>query len=147
MRVLLLQDVKNVGKKDQIIEVSDGYANNFLLPKRLAIPATKKGIEIRDQQHLAEANRQEELKKSAELISEKLKNISLEFTAKAGKDGKMFGSISSKQIIEELKNKHQIVIDKRKFLDHDTINVFGFTKIKVELYKAVIGVLTIHVKE
>lgn len=147
MQVILLQDVKGVGKKGQTIEVSDGYGNNFLIPRRLAVVATKRSKEILDLQN--ENKRLEEQRKKEEAIAlaGRLKDIILEFKAPSGKDGRMFGSISSKQICELLKSQYGIVVDKRKFVDRDTVNVFGITTVKIELYKGVIGEFKVHVVE
>ena len=145
MKVILLQDVKNVGKKGQTIEVSDGYANNFLLPKRLGVNATKRSGEILDKEDariLDEKNRKE-----AEELKEKLKTITLEFTCKTGKDGKLFGSVSSKQVVEKLKTSYGITIDKRKFVDKETVNTLGVTILKNELYKGVVAEIKVHVSE
>ena len=147
MQVILLQDVKGVGKKGQTVDVSDGYGNNFLLPRRLAVLATKRSREILDNQ--IEAKKQEEAnkKKEAEELVVRLKDIILEFQSTSGKDGRMFGSISSKQICEAMKERHGIQLDKRKFVEKDTVNVFGITTMKIELYKGVIGTFKVHVSE
>ena len=147
MQVILLQDVKGLGKKGQTIEVNDGYANNFLLPRRLAVMSTKRSREILDIQKENVRLQEEAKKEEAQRIAKELEHIVVECQAPSGKDGKMFGSISSKQICEVLKSKYNLVIDKRKFLDHDTVNVFGTTKIQVELYKGIKGILTVHVTE
>ena len=147
MQVILLQDVRGVGKKGQTVDVSDGYGNNFLLPRRLAVLATKRSREILDNQ--IEAKKQEEAnkKKEAEELVVRLKDIILEFQATPGKDGRMFGSISSKQVCEAMKERHGILLDKRKFVEKDTVNVFGITTMKIELYKDVIGTFKVHVSE
>ena len=147
MQVILLQDVKGVGKKGQTIEVSDGYGNNFLIPRRLAVVATKRSKEILDLQNENKRLEEEKKKNEAIALANRLKDITLEFKASSGKDGRMFGSISSKQICELLKSQHNIIIDKRKFVDRDTVNVFGITNIKVELYKGVIGEFKVRVVE
>lgn len=146
MEVILLQDVKGVGKKGQTVNVSDGYATNFLIPRRLAVLSTKRSREILDNQIEAKRLAEEEKKKDAIELSKKLESVVIEFQA-AGKEGKMFGSISSKQICEALKSQYTIVLDKRKFIERDTVNVFGTTIIKVELYKGVIGSFKVHVTE
>ena len=147
MRVILLKDVKNVGKKDQIVEVSDGYANNFLLKNKLAVPYSKKSSEILEQQkedaRIAEANKEKEAIRVALL----LKDITLEFALSVGKDNKPFGSISPKQVEEELKEKYQIVIDKRKILSKDKLDSLGIHILKIELYKGVVGDIKVHISE
>lgn len=147
MKVILLQDVKNVGRKGQTIEVSDGYANNFLLPKRLGVNATKRSVEILDKQKEDARILDEKNRKEAEELKEKLKTITLEFTCKTGKDGKLFGSVSSKQIVEKLKTSYGITIDKRKFVDKETVNTLGVTILKNELYKGVVAEIKVHVSE
>ncbi|MGM9874060.1 MAG: 50S ribosomal protein L9 [Bacilli bacterium] len=145
MKVILLQDVKGVGKKSQIVEVSDGYALNFLLPRRLAVKETTKSVEILEKQKLDAKILDETNRKNAEELKEKLTSITLEFKAKSGKDGKMFGSISLKQIEQELLDKHHITIDKRKFIDKGPVSSFGYTRLKIELYKGVVGVINVHI--
>lgn len=147
MKVILLQDVKNVGRKGQTIEVSDGYANNFLLPKRLGVNATKRSVEILDKQKEDARILDEKNRKEAEDLKEKLKTITLEFTCKTGKDGKLFGSVSSKQVVEKLKTSYGITIDKRKFVDKETVNTLGVTILKNELYKGVVAEIKVHVSE
>ncbi|MCI6357976.1 MAG: 50S ribosomal protein L9 [Erysipelotrichaceae bacterium] len=147
MKVILLQDVKKVGKKGETIEVTDGYATNFLLPRRLAVNATKRSVEILDKQKEDARILDEQNRKNAEELKEKLKTITLEFTCKTGKDGKLFGSVSSKQVVEMLKSKYGISIDKRKFVDKETVNTLGVTILKNELYKGVVAEIKVHVSE
>ncbi len=147
MRVILLKDVKGLGKANQIIEVKDGYANNFLLPRNLAVIESKRSIEILDKQK-ADKAKEEALKKQEALETvDKLKDIVVEFSANAGKDGKMFGAISTKQIEEELKNKFSINIDKRKIISKVSVDRLGYTTLEIELYKGVVGKITVHVSE
>ena len=147
MEVILLADVKNVGKKNQTVNVSDGYANNFLLKKRLAVPVSKKSVEILENQQENERVHQENLKKDALKMVETLKGITLEFQMKVGKDSKTFGSISLKQVEEEMKNKFNISIDKRKFLDKGPLDMLGLYRLRIELYKGVIGEVNVHISE
>lgn len=147
MEVILLADVKNVGKKNQTVNVSDGYANNFLLKKRLAVPVSKKSVEILENQQENERVHQENLKKDALKMVETLKGITLEFQMKVGKDSKTFGSISLKQVEEEMKNKYNISIDKRKFLDKGPLDMLGLYRLRIELYKGVIGEVNVHISE
>ena len=147
MQVILLKDVKNVGKKDQLVTVSDGYANNFLLKNKLAVPVSKKSVEILGNQQenarIAEENR----KKDAEALREKLKGITLEFALSVGKDSKPFGSISPKQVEEELKAKYGIEIDKRKIVSKDKMDSLGFHVLQIELHKGVVGEIKVHIAE
>ncbi|MDD3207749.1 MAG: 50S ribosomal protein L9 [Bacilli bacterium] len=145
MKVILLQDVKNVGKKGQTVEVSDGYASNFLLPKRLAVIETSRSIEVLNKQIKDQKDALAQQKATAEEIAKKLETITLEFEAQVGADQKMFGSISTKQIEAELKNKHNIVIDKRRFVDKSPINSLGYSRLRLELFKGVEGIVNVHV--
>ncbi len=147
MRVILLKDVKGLGKANQIIEVKDGYANNFLLPRNLAVVESKRSVEILNKQKEDKAKDEALKKQEAIDIAEKLKNIVVEFGANAGKDGKMFGAISTKQIEEELKNRFSINIDKRKIISKISVDRLGYTTLDIELYKGVIGKITVHVSE
>jgi large subunit ribosomal protein L9 len=137
MKVILLSDVKKVGKKGQVLEVSDGYASNYLIPNKLAVKATKTSINIKQKQDDDYALKQEELKQEAIILKDKLEGLTLEMKAKTGKDGKMFGAISTKQI----------ELDKRKFLEAHSIVSLGYTKLKIELYKGVIATIIVHVSE
>lgn len=147
MKVILLSDVKKVGKKDQIIEVSIGYANNFLFPKKLAVPYSDKSVEILHQQEQARIDKDNQLRENAIKLKEELKNITLEFKAKTGKDGKMFGTISLKQVVEQLNQRFHIEIDKRKFINKTTIDSLGVVILQNELYKGVIADIRVHVSE
>ena len=147
MKVILLQDVKKVGKKDQTVEVSDGYAMNFLFPRKLAVQLTSKSKEILGTQQENARLAEQAAKEEALKISKKLETITLEFKVKTGKDGRVFGSISYKQIEQELAAKHGIDIDKRKFVDNETMNACGIYRLKIELHKGVIGVINVHLVE
>lgn len=143
----MLKDVKGVGKANQIIEVKDGYAINFLIPRGYAVQESKRSKEILAKQQEDKAKQDALDKANATEIANRLKDITLEFTANAGKDGKMFGAISTKQIEEELKKKFDIVIDKRKIISKVAVDRLGYTTLEVELYKGVIGAIRVHVTE
>ena len=145
MEVILLADVKNVGKKNQTVNVSDGYANNFLLKKHLAVPVSKKSVEILENQKENARIAEKNARKDALKLVETLKGITLEFSAKVGKDSKLFGSISLKQVEEEMKAKHNIVIDKRKFIDKGPLDMLGAYRLRIELYKGVVGEVNVHI--
>lgn len=147
MKVILLQDVKSVGKKGQIVNVSDGYGANFLLPRKLAVMATKTSLEIKDRQDEARAEELKKQKEAAIELSKKLETICLELTAKAGDHGRMYGAISTKQIEEEMKKQFGIEIDKRKFIENNSLNSFGTYLLKIELFKGVIGTIKVHISE
>mgnify|MGYP002662874317 FL=1 len=146
MKIILIEDVKNVGKKGELKEVADGYARNFLIRNRLAVEATAHSKAILEQQKQDKIDQEIEDIKKAEVLKEKLTTITLVFPVKTGEGGKVFGSISSKQIAEELVKKHQITIDKRKILDNGPFNDLSYSDIRIELHKKVIGTIKIHLK-
>lgn len=147
MKVILLSDVKKVGKKGSIVEVSDGYGANFLIPNKLAVKVTKTSMDIKNKQDDDKAKQDEQNRLDAVALKEKMENLTVEIKAKVGKDGKMFGAISTKQIVEEYKKQFDIELDKRKIIDSKSISSLGYTKIKIELYKNVIATITIHIEE
>ena len=147
MKVILLKDVKGIGKKSDIVNVKDGYASNYLIPNKLAVMESNKSVEILNEQKRQEAENIEKMKQNAREIAAKLEKITLEFKANGSGDGRMFGTISTKQIEAELKDKFGIEIDKRKFVDKMTVDHFGYSKLKIELYKGIFGTITVHVSE
>lgn len=147
MKVILLKDVKKLGKKDAIIDVSDGYASNYLFPNKLAVPVTNKSKEILNKQQEDARIAEENAKKSAQELAKKLESVEVLFKTKVGKEGKMFGSISLKQVEEELFNQHNIQIDKRKFLDKGPLDSIGIYRLKIELHKGVVGIVKVHIVE
>ncbi len=145
MQVILNQDVKGQGKKGQMINVSDGYARNFLLPKGLAKEATKSNInDLKGKNESLEYKIRTETEE-AKQIAEKMKEIEVVITAKAGDNGKLFGSITSKDVAESLKMQHHIKIDKKKIVMND-IKTLGVTDVTVKLYTGVTGTLKVNVK-
>ena len=147
MKVILLKDVKKLGKKDAIVDVSDGYAANYLFPNRLAVPVTNKSKEILNKQQEDARIAEENAKKEAQELAKRLENLEVLFQAKVGKDGKMFGSISLKQIEEEMLNQNGIQIDKRKFIDKGPLDSLGIYRLKIELHKGVVGIIKVHIVE
>ena len=145
MKVILLADVKKVGKKGEIKEVSDGYGRNFLIARNLAVMASSDSLKVLDKEKEAEAQREAELKKEAEELAAKMENMTLEFKVNA-KNGVVFNSVSTKQIQDALR-KQGIVIDKRKIIDHEPITSLGYSRVKIELYKGVIGTIKVLLKE
>ncbi|MCF0115570.1 MAG: 50S ribosomal protein L9 [Erysipelotrichaceae bacterium] len=145
MKVILLSDVKKVGKKGEIIDVSDGYARNFLIARGLAVQSTKSSMEVLDKQNQARAEEMEAKKQEAIALAEELKNVKFEFQLNS-KNGNTFGSISTKQIVAEMA-KQGYTIDKRKIIDTQPISSLGTTIVKVELFKGVIGEIKVHVSE
>lgn len=146
MKVILLNDVKKVGKKGDVVEVSDGYAKNCLLKQKLAVQVTKKSMEILDEQHLQHDLQEKQLESDAEALKKELAKITLEFHVKTGNGGRVFGSVSTKQIVEQLQKVHGIKLEKRKFIDKEPIYSLGYTDVKVDLYRnKVIGNIRVHV--
>ncbi len=145
MKVILKSDVKKVGKKGEIVEVADGYARNFLIARGLAVAATEKSREILAEEKKQEAILDEERRQEAVALAERLKTMIFNFQVKSGKDGRVFGSVSTKQIVEELA-RHDIKVDKKKFLDTAPIVSLGVTKVRVELYKGVIATVSCNLK-
>ena len=146
MKVILTQDIKGKGKKDQLIEVSDGYARNFLLPKGLAKEATNTNINIMNGKNDAEAHRQKVALEEAEATKTKMEAVEVVLTAKAGENGKLFGSITSKDVAEALTMQHHIKLDKKKFVLPDGIKTLGTTTVDVKIYQGVTGRLKVTVK-
>ena len=146
MKVILLQDVKKLGKKDQTIEVSDGYATNFLFPRRLAVQVSKRSVEVLENQQEEARENEAKNKAEAQKLAEFLDKLTLEFKVKTGREGKLFGAISLKQVADELEKKYQVNIDKRKFVDKGPLDMLGYYELKVELHKGVIGKIHVHIK-
>ena len=146
MKVILLSDVKKVGKKGQMLEVSDGYARNFLIKNKLAVAATERSQEILAEQKAEQAANEAALEAKAIELKAKLETIVLEFKLKAGAGGRVFGTISSKQICEELK-KMGYNIDRKKILVTYPIDVLGTHKVKIELHKKVEGEIRVTLKK
>ncbi|MBC7765455.1 MAG: 50S ribosomal protein L9, partial [Hyphomonadaceae bacterium] len=127
MQVILSQDVKGQGKKGQLINVSDGYARNFLFPKGLAIEASKANINVMQGKKDAEVHRKDVEVAKAKALAQSLSDISVTITTKAGEGGRLFGSITGKDIAEALKAQHKIDLDKRKINMHDPLKHLGDT--------------------
>lgn len=147
MKVILNQDVKGKGKKGQLVEVSDGYARNFLLPKGLAKEATNTNLNIMHGKNDAEAYHQQVALDEAKAQKEKMEKVEVVLCAKAGENGKLFGSITSKDVSEALTSQHHIKIDKKKFVMPDGIKTLGTTTVDVKIHQGVTAKLKVTVKE
>ena len=139
MKVILTQDVKGQGKKDQVVDVSDGYARNFLFPKKLAIPADAKAMnEIKNKEaslkHKIDTERAE-----AKALAEKLEGITLKLVCKSGADGRLYGAVTAKDIADALAKDHGLSVDKRKITIPEPIKSYGKYQLDVKLYTDVSG--------
>lgn len=145
MKVILLSDIKGVGKKDQVIEASDGYARNFLFPKKLALEANSTNMNNLKAKQESNQYRKDVEKQEAQKIAEKLKGIMLKVRVKAGENGKIFGGVTSREIAEGLKKDYNIVIDKKKIMLADTVKTLGTITVDIKLYEGVTGKLKVDI--
>ena len=145
MKVILKQDIKGVGKKDQVVNAADGYARNFLLPKGLAIPADTGNMNNLKAKNESKEYRKGEDLKEAKAIAEKMNSLTLKLTVKAGDNGKLFGAVTSKEISEALKTQFNIVVDKKKVLLSESIKEAGCRKVDIKLNEGVIGTITVMI--
>ncbi len=146
MKVIFLQDVKGQGKKGEIKEVSDGYARNFLLARKLAVEANNSNLnDIRGKKEADAFHKGQELEQ-AKALKEKLDGMRVKLIAKAGENGKLFGSITNKDVAEALKMQQHVVIDKKKFHMPEGIKQVGATKVEVRIYPEVVATLTVVVE-
>ena len=146
MKVILQADVKGQGKKGQIINVSDGYARNFLFPKKLAVEASADNLNAAKLKEQAEIARIAREKAAAQELAKQLESLTVVVCAKAGNGGRLFGAVTAAEIAEELKKQHNIEIDRRNIV-METIKQFGGYKLKVKLYNEVSGTINVSVKE
>ena len=147
MKVILTQDVKSQGKKDQIIEVSDGYARNFLFPKKLAIPADAKAVNEAKNKEASRLHKIEVEKQQAKDIAAKLDSVLVKIKGKSGADGRLYGAITPKDIADTLAKDFSIDIDKRKINVPEPIKTFGKFELEVKLYNEVTGKIHLLVSE
>ena len=147
MKVILQQDVKGQGKKGQMVEVSEGYARNFLLPRKLAIAATTDAINTMNLKEKARKAEEARQKAAAEAPAEKLKECMVKLTAKAGNGGRLFGAVTTKEISEGLKAQFSIDIPKQKLVLDEPIKAFGSYQVKAKLGFEVVGTVYVSVFE
>ncbi len=145
MKVILKQDIKGVGKKDQIINANDGYARNYLFPKNLAVPADKGNLANLQSKQASEEHRKELEKQAALENAKKIENILLKLPVKSGENGKVFGSITAKEIVQNLEKQYGIKVDKKKVLLQEPIKILGMFTIEIKLYDGVIAKLKVNV--
>lgn len=147
MKVILLKDVKKLGRKDEIVEVADGYGMNYLIPNGLAVAASTKSRKILKQEKREEEKNRQEEKKAAEEMKNQIEDLTLEFAVKTGENGRVFGSVSTKQIESRLKEKYDLDVDKRKFSPSKALNLLGLNTINVKLFDGVEAELKVRLVE
>lgn len=145
MKVILKEDIKGVGKKDQIINANDGYARNFLFPKNLAVPADKGNLTNLQSKKTSEEHRKELERDKAKETAKKIEGILLKLPVKSGENGKVFGSITTKEIAENLEKQYKIAVDKKKINLQEPIKNLGTFNIEIKLYDGVIAKLKVNV--
>lgn len=148
MKVILLQDVKGLGKKGDVVNAKDGYARNFLFPKNLAKEATEGNMKVLEEQKTAKKLRQQEELAKAKELAAKISELTVELKGKSGDNGKLFGSITTKDISVALKKQHNISIDKRKIdIEGGNIKTIGVTNVEIKVYPNVTAELKVKVVE
>ena len=147
MKVILQQDVKGQGKKGQLVDVSDGYARNFLLAKKLAVLATPENVNTMKQQEKAKKAQQAAEKAEAEATAKKLESLTVKVVAKAGEGGRLFGAVTGKEIAEALAKQHGVTINKAKLVLDEPIKACGGYKIKAKLGYEITGIVNVMVAE
>ena len=145
MKVILQQEVKKVGKKGDVIEVSEGYARNYLLPRKLAVPAADANVNAAVLQKTAEERRQQRILEEAQVLAAQMAKIEVSIGVKTGEGGRLFGSVTGKDIADALKAKHNIDIDKRKIELKDTIKSLGSYPVPIKLHPEVSTQITVHI--
>ena len=146
MEIILTQDVKALGKKGEIVKVSDGYARNFILPKKLGLEATKQNMYDLNMQKAAEEKRQKEILEEAKVLAKKIEELTIKVTVKAGEGGKTFGSVSTKEIAAAVKEQHGLDLDKKKFALNDPIKNAGSYTVPVKLHPQVTAEMKVKVE-
>jgi large subunit ribosomal protein L9 len=146
MKVILLDNIKGVGKKDEVINASDGYARNFLFPKKLAVEANAENMSKLKNKQASVQHKKDVEKEKAEEIANKLKDITLTIKVKAGENGRIFGGVTAKEIAENLKQQYKIEIDKKKIVLNEAIKNLGVFNVSIKLFEGVVGNLKVNVQ-
>lgn len=146
MKVILLEDVKGLGKKGQVVNAKSGHARNFLLPRNLAVEATQGNLRSLKEQQAAQDLKKEQEMEEAKKLAKQLENSPIEIGAKAGEGGKLFGSVTSKDLADALNNQHKIKVDRRKIVLPEPIRELGIMNIEIKLYPGVTGNLKVNIK-
>ena len=147
MKVILTKDVQGTGKAGEVVNVSDGFARNMLLPKNFAIEATPQNMKIYEHKKALEAQKKAEEKAAAQEIAKKISDVKLVIKAKAGEGGRLFGAITSQNIADEFKNVYKLELDKKKIELKEPIKQIGDTTVTLKLYQGVTAALKVSVKE
>ena len=145
MKVILLDNIKGVGKKDEVINASDGYARNYLIPKKLAVEANAENMSKLNNKKEAANYRKDVEKQNAEELAKKLKGIMLKIKVKAGENGKIFGGVTAKEISENLKSQYNFDIDKKKIELKETIKTLGSFNVSVKLFEGITASVRVEV--
>lgn len=144
MKVILLDNIKGVGKKDEVINASDGYARNFLFPKKLALEANAENMSKLKAKQDSNQYKKSVEKEEAQKVAQKLNGILLKIAVKTGENGKIFGSITAKEIADNLKEQYKIEVDKKKIELKEPIKTLGSFNVSIKLYEGVIGTLKVQ---
>ena len=145
MKLILQQEVKKLGKKGEIIEVSEGYARNYLLPQKLAIPATNTNINTVSQQKASEERKQKRMLEEAQMLAAQMSKLEVTIGVKSGEGGKLFGSVTGKDIADALKQQHSVDIDKRKVDVKDAIKSVGTYPVSIKIHPEVSTKIQVHI--
>ena len=147
MKVILLEDVKSLGKKGETVNVSDGYAKNFLLPKKMAVVADNTNIKELNEKNKSKENKAQKEYEAAVELGKKMEDMAVTIYSKAGDGGRLFGSITSKDIAEQLKKQHSIEVDKRKVMLDEPIRALGSRFVEIKIHQKVTAKIRVDVRE
>lgn len=147
MKVILLQDVKGQGNKGDIVNASDGYVRNFLFPNKLAIEANNQNLNELKNKQSSESNRKNNELKEAKKLAESISKLEIAIKAKCGENGKLFGSVTNKEIADAIKSKYKLSIDKKKIVLSEPIRSLGNFQLDVKVYPEVVAKLSVKVEE